>query len=48
LRGNRFTGIAAIEDYLATHNENPKPLVWTATAESIVKKSAAAERHSTN
>ena len=30
--------IAAIEDYLATWNENPKPFVWTATVESIVEK----------
>ena len=30
--------ITAIEDYLATWNENPKPFVWTATVESIVEK----------
>lgn len=30
--------IAAIEDYLATWNENPKPFVWTATVESILEK----------
>jgi len=30
--------IAAIEEYLATWNENPKPFVWTATVESIVEK----------
>lgn len=30
--------IAAIEDYLANWNENPKPFVWTATVESIVEK----------
>jgi transposase len=30
--------IAAIEDYVAVWNENPKPLVWTATVESILKK----------
>jgi transposase len=28
----------AIEDYLATHNENPKPFQWTATADTILKK----------
>ncbi|MFZ5871977.1 MAG: IS630 family transposase [Actinomycetota bacterium] len=30
--------IAAIEDYLSAHNEDPKPFVWTATAESILAK----------
>ena len=30
--------IAAIEDYMAAHNEEPKPLVWTATADSILAK----------
>ena len=30
--------IAAIEEYLRVHNENPKPFEWTATAESILKK----------
>lgn len=29
---------AAIEEYLAAWNENPKPLVWTATVDSIVEK----------
>ena len=32
--------IAAIEDYLATHNDNPRPLIWTATVESILTKVA--------
>jgi len=32
--------IAAIESYLAAHNDEPKPLVWTATAESILEKVA--------
>ena len=32
--------IAAIEDYLAAHNNEPKPLVWTATADSILEKVA--------
>lgn len=32
--------IAAIEDYLDTHNEEPKPLIWTATTESILEKVA--------
>jgi transposase len=30
--------IAAIEDYLKAHNDDPKPLVWTATAEQILAK----------
>lgn len=29
---------AAIEEFLRTWNENPKPFVWTATVESIVQK----------
>jgi hypothetical protein len=32
--------INKIEDYLAAHNTEPKPLVWTATADSILKKVA--------
>ena len=32
--------ITKIEDYLAAHNSEPKPLVWTATADSILKKVA--------
>lgn len=30
--------IASIEEYLNAHNANPKPYVWTATAESILAK----------
>jgi transposase len=30
--------IAAIEDYLAAHNNDPKPFVWTATADDILAK----------
>ncbi len=30
--------IAAIERYLQAHNNDPKPFVWTATAESILDK----------
>lgn len=30
----------AIEDYLGTWNENPKPFVWMATVASIVEKLA--------
>ena len=32
--------IAKIEDYLAAHNNDPKPLVWTATADDILAKVA--------
>jgi transposase len=30
--------VAAIETYLKAHNDNPKPFVWVATAESILEK----------
>ena len=30
--------IASIEDYLRAHNDDPKPFVWTATADSILEK----------
>jgi hypothetical protein len=30
----------AIEDYLKATNDNPKPFVWTATAEQILVKVA--------
>jgi transposase len=30
--------IAAIQDYIALHNENPKPFVWTAKANDILAK----------
>jgi len=29
---------AAIQEFLAAWNEDPKPLVWTATVESIMEK----------
>ncbi|HSZ31105.1 MAG TPA: IS630 family transposase, partial [Pseudonocardiaceae bacterium] len=32
--------ITAIEDYLKINNDNPKPFVWTATAEQILAKVA--------
>lgn len=32
--------INAIEDYLNAHNNEPRPLIWTATAESILEKVA--------
>lgn len=30
--------IAAIESYVASHNENPKPFIWTAKAKDILEK----------
>jgi hypothetical protein len=30
--------ITAIEEYLKANNDNPKPFVWTATAEQILAK----------
>lgn len=30
--------IAAIEDYIANHNDDPKPFVWTKTADDIIAK----------
>ena len=30
--------IQAVEDYLARHNEDPKPFIWTATASDILAK----------
>jgi transposase/transcriptional regulator with XRE-family HTH domain len=30
--------IAAIKDYVAVHNENPKPFIWTAKAADILQK----------
>ena len=30
--------LASIESYLNAHNADPKPYVWTATAESILAK----------
>jgi len=30
--------VAAIDDYLEAHNIDPKPFIWTATAEQILEK----------
>ncbi|MGO9876583.1 MAG: IS630 family transposase, partial [Acidimicrobiia bacterium] len=30
--------ITAIEEFLDANNDDPKPFVWTATAEQILKK----------
>lgn len=36
--------IAAIDEYIAVHNENPKPFVWTAKANDILQKVIRANR----
>jgi transposase len=36
--------ISAIDDYIATHNENPKPFIWTAQAKDILEKVIRANR----
>jgi len=42
LRRGNFTGvkelIVAIKDYLAQNNKQPKPFVWTPTAQQIIDK----------
>ena len=42
IRRGAFKSVAelerAIQDYLQTHNKNPKPFTWTATADEILKK----------
>ena len=30
--------IAAIDDYIDQHNQNPKPFIWTAKASDILEK----------
>ena len=30
--------IAAIQEYLDSHNDDPKPFIWTATVEELVAK----------
>ena len=37
--------IASIETYLEAHNDDPKPYVWTATAEDILAKVQRARTH---
>jgi transposase len=44
IRRGAFKSVAdlerVIEDYLRTHNENPRPFIWTATADEIFRKIA--------
>jgi len=30
--------VQTIEDYVAAHNADPKPIIWTATASDILEK----------
>ena len=30
--------VVAIEEYLARHNDSPKPFIWTKTAQDILEK----------
>ena len=36
--------VAAIKEYIALHNKNPKPFVWTANANDILAKVIRANR----
>jgi transposase len=36
--------ISAIDEYIAVHNQNPKPFVWTAKANDILQKAIRANR----
>ena len=36
--------IAAIDEYVAVHNQNPKPFIWTAKAKDILQKVIRANR----
>jgi hypothetical protein len=35
--------IRAIEEFIKVHNDDPKPFVWTATADEIIERSSADE-----
>jgi transposase len=41
---NVKTLIAAIEDYIVKHNDQPKPFIWTAQASDILEKVARARK----
>ena len=36
--------VAALEKYLAQHNREPKPFIWTAKANDILAKVARAQK----
>ena len=48
IRRGAFKSLAELEqaiyDYLAKHNQNPVPFVWTATAKAILEKAARAKQ----
>ena len=48
IRRGAFKSVAELEqaiyDYLAKHNQNPAPFVWTATAKAILEKTARAKK----
>ena len=50
IRRGVFESVAELEqaiyDYLAIHNHNPVPFVWTATATAILEKPPAPSKHS--
>lgn len=49
LRRGVFTSVqelvSAIDQYIAKHNEQPKPFIWTAKANDILEKVVRANRH---
>jgi hypothetical protein len=36
--------VTAIENYIETHNSDPKPFIWTATAADILEKAKRGRR----
>jgi hypothetical protein len=49
LRRGVFTSVpqlvAAIGEYIAHHNANPKPFIWTKSARDILEKVIRAKQH---
>jgi len=52
LRRGVFTSVpeleAAINEYVAHHNQNPKPLIWTKSARDILQKVLRANSRSSS
>jgi transposase len=52
IRRGRFKNVPAlinaIQEHIATHNNDPKPFIWTATADDILAKVGRARAASTN
>ena len=40
--------VTAIEDYVAHHNQRPKPFIWTASASDILEKVKRARKSLVN